>query len=108
MFDLCSLETHRELYSISFICDIVHYRIKCDVLVSLLKLYFPARALRETLHFRLPKLKSNFALNNPIFRFLFITNKIITLIFNNVSPETFKKNTVIENMLYLSFCYVIF
>ena len=97
LFDLCSLERRRELYSIIFIRDIVHYRIKCDVLVSLLNFYFPARALRETFHFRLPKLKSNFAFNNPIFRCMSITNKIINLIdiFNNVSPDTFKKNTVI-------------
>ena len=41
--------------------------------------------------------KSNFAFNNPIFRCMFITNKVINVIgiFNNVSPETFKKNTVI-------------
>ena len=52
LFDLCSLERRRELYSIIFIRDIVHYRIKCDVLVSLLNFYFPARAFHETFHFR--------------------------------------------------------
>ena len=41
--------------------------------------------------------KSNFAFNNPIFRCMSITNEIINLIdiFNNVSPETLNKNTVI-------------
>ena len=80
-----------------FIRDIVHYRIRYDVLLSVLNFYFPARALPETFNFRLPKLKSNFAFNNPIFPCISITNKIINLIdtFSNVSPETFKKNTVI-------------
>ena len=94
MFDLCSLERRRELYSIIFIRDIVHYRCACFFIKYY---YFPARALRKTFPFRIPKLKSNFAFNNPIFRYMSVTNKIINLIdiFNNVSPETFKKNTVI-------------
>ena len=72
----------RELYSIIFIRDIVHYRLKCDVLVSLLNFYFPARALRETFHFRLPKLKSNFEFNNPTFHCTSINVYFIFLVFS--------------------------
>ena len=97
LFDICSLERRRELYAIVFIRDLVHHHIKCCNLISLLNFYSPFRTLRECFHFRLPVLKSNIAFNNPIYRCMFITNKIINLIdiFENVPRLVFKKNIVI-------------
>ena len=51
LFGLSSLENRRKMFSVLFVCDLVHSHIQYPELLELLNVYAPRSSLRGSFHF---------------------------------------------------------
>lgn len=91
LLNMDSLELRRIKLDICFLYNVLHNNNDCPEFLSCLSFLVPQRITRSNVTFYTPTQQTNYALNCPISRIMYLSNKYKIDLFTNQSLSSFKQ-----------------